>query len=149
MRRGDRTKKEDRRPYTPPPPMLAEVKKALKLIDDDKSKILGMTVGGHEITTPGQFVPKAGTYIFIFRLHQDGVFPSIFLLRMHPIISAHSTASIHLAVSLSLFPRFQLRQSIFHAHSVTSICLFTFLLLLRACNDIDPSSRVPSYVSAY
>jgi hypothetical protein len=33
---------------------------ALALIKSDPSKILGLTVGSHEITTPGQEVPRAG-----------------------------------------------------------------------------------------
>lgn len=35
------------------------VEKALSLIEGDKSKVLGLNVGGH-IVEPGQYIPKAG-----------------------------------------------------------------------------------------
>ena len=41
-------------------PSNASIKQALKLIEDDKSKVLGLTLGNKSITT-GEFVPKAGT----------------------------------------------------------------------------------------
>lgn len=34
---------------------------ALDLIAKEPSKVLGLTIGGHKIEKPGQFVPKAGT----------------------------------------------------------------------------------------
>ena len=40
-------------------PSSKSVEIALELISNDKSKILGLTVGKHNVT-PGQQVPKAG-----------------------------------------------------------------------------------------
>jgi hypothetical protein len=40
-------------------PSSQSAEKALKLISNDKSKVLGLTVGKHHVT-PGQHVPKAG-----------------------------------------------------------------------------------------
>lgn len=33
---------------------------ALSLIKDDKSKVLGLTVGKHANVQPGDYIPKAG-----------------------------------------------------------------------------------------
>jgi hypothetical protein len=40
-------------------PSSKSAEKALELISHDKSKVLGLTVGKHNVT-PGQHVPKAG-----------------------------------------------------------------------------------------
>lgn len=41
-------------------PSNTKVKPALELIEQDPSKVLGLTVGKHTITEPGQYVPRAG-----------------------------------------------------------------------------------------
>lgn len=41
-------------------PLSNSVKAGLELIQKDSSKILGLTVGKHDITEPGQYVPRAG-----------------------------------------------------------------------------------------
>lgn len=44
-------------------PANTQVKPALELIEQDSSKVLGLTVGGkHSITTPGQYVPRVGEF---------------------------------------------------------------------------------------
>ncbi|KAL7928253.1 putative protease inhibitor [Trichoderma chlorosporum] len=69
------------------------VESALALIENDSSKILGITIGAHRIVTPGQHVPKAdaqsapelsfnaatGTYIIVC-LDLDAPFRSFSLL---------------------------------------------------------------------
>jgi hypothetical protein len=40
-------------------PSSKSAEKALELISNDKSKVLGLTFGKHNVT-PGQHVPKAG-----------------------------------------------------------------------------------------
>jgi hypothetical protein len=40
-------------------PSSESMERALALIDNDKSKVLGVAVGKHDIE-PGQYVPKAG-----------------------------------------------------------------------------------------
>jgi hypothetical protein len=40
-------------------PSSESAEKALSLVDLDKSKILGLIIGKHNVT-PGQYVPKAG-----------------------------------------------------------------------------------------
>lgn len=41
-------------------PANESVKKALALIEGDKSKVLGLKVGDHAVETPGQYIPRAG-----------------------------------------------------------------------------------------
>lgn len=43
-------------------PSNKSVDYGLDLIKKDPSKILGLTVGKHEITEPGQYVPRAGKF---------------------------------------------------------------------------------------
>lgn len=38
------------------------IQTGLELIKKDSSKILGLTVGKHNITEPGQYVPRAGEF---------------------------------------------------------------------------------------
>ncbi|KAI1775493.1 putative protease inhibitor [Hypoxylon cercidicola] len=40
-------------------PVSSSVKTALSLIETDKSKVLGLTIGKHADVQPGQFIPKA------------------------------------------------------------------------------------------
>lgn len=40
-------------------PANESVKKALALIEGDKSKVLGLKVGDHAVETPGQYIPRA------------------------------------------------------------------------------------------
>jgi hypothetical protein len=41
-------------------PSNTSVQVGLKLIENDPSKVLGLVVGEHSITLPGQYVPRAG-----------------------------------------------------------------------------------------
>lgn len=41
-------------------PSNTTVQPALELIKRDPSKILGLTVGKHNVTEPGQYIPRAG-----------------------------------------------------------------------------------------
>lgn len=43
-------------------PANTKVQPALELIKKDPSKVLGLTVGKHNITEPGQYVPRAGEF---------------------------------------------------------------------------------------
>lgn len=43
-------------------PSNTKVNPALELIKQDPSKVLGLTVGKHTITEPGQYVPRAGEH---------------------------------------------------------------------------------------
>lgn len=45
------------------------VETALKLLKQDRSKMLGLTVGKHNITEPGQYVPRAGNIHLISALY--------------------------------------------------------------------------------
>ena len=41
------------------------VQEAFSLIEKDESKVLGIKVGDKQVTTPGQYIPKAGMlYIY-------------------------------------------------------------------------------------
>jgi phosphatidylethanolamine-binding protein len=42
-------------------PNNKSVNTALSLIESDKSKILGLTIGKHNVV-PGQFIPRAGKH---------------------------------------------------------------------------------------
>lgn len=55
-------------------PANKSVKTAFSLIENDNSKILGLTVGKHNVK-PGQFIPKAGKSFFLtwIRLKDTGV----------------------------------------------------------------------------
>lgn len=39
------------------------IESALAMIKNDPSKVLGLTIGKHKLTTPGQLIPKAGKYL--------------------------------------------------------------------------------------
>lgn len=41
-------------------PSTMHVNKALSLIENDKTKILGLTISNHQNIQPGQYVPRAG-----------------------------------------------------------------------------------------
>lgn len=43
----------------------------LELIKKDPSKILGLTVGKHNITEPGQYIPRAGELSSLFKRTLD------------------------------------------------------------------------------
>lgn len=44
-------------------PSNQSIEKALSLIKNDTSKILGLKIGTHENVQPGEFIPKAGMYM--------------------------------------------------------------------------------------
>lgn len=41
-------------------PSQKSIATGLKLIESDKSKLLGLKVGSHENVEPGQYIPRAG-----------------------------------------------------------------------------------------
>jgi len=41
-------------------PTNQHVTAALSLIENDKSKVLGLTVGNHQNVQPGDYIPRAG-----------------------------------------------------------------------------------------
>lgn len=43
-------------------PSNTHVNAGLSLIENDKTKILGLTVGNHQNVQPGQYIPRAGEY---------------------------------------------------------------------------------------
>lgn len=44
-------------------PSNKSVETALSLIENDKTKVLGLTVGNHREIQPGQYIPRAGQII--------------------------------------------------------------------------------------
>jgi hypothetical protein len=45
---------------------MGSVEASFDLIKNDPSKILGLAHGTHKVTTPGQYIPKAGKLILNF-----------------------------------------------------------------------------------
>lgn len=76
-------------------PSENSVKAALSLIENDKSKILGLTVGSHQNVQPGDYIPRAGKHLNNLAFHRHLIKMSTDKLQQMP-------SPLHSSLSLGL-----------------------------------------------
>ncbi|KKK12617.1 hypothetical protein AOCH_002312 [Aspergillus ochraceoroseus] len=113
-------------------PANHSIKKALSLIQNDASKVLGLNVGRYEDVQPGQYIPRAGKKNIIVRplIYQEGLdktnlIPNVWIAgirldaQSHPDLFSRSLSpsSTYMVVGLDIdapFPSFGVLGPILH-----------------------------------
>lgn len=83
-------------------PPNKSVQAGLELIKKDPSKVLGLTIGKHNITEPGQYVPRAGE-----SLTSGHVPPSLQLDHPPPLPPSQPSAVVTSLMTMSSLPSVQ------------------------------------------